>query len=179
MARVATIPGEPVGQARPRSFARCPGNPAACAAKQCRPFVTVYTKDTDKAWRAAARAALERYGKPTMLEGPVGLSMLFLRTMPKGEQRKTSVPPRRWDASYGFDIDNLAKAVMDLLVAEGWLKDDSQVARLVVEKVVGAQGETPRVTFALWPLEPYRAPKAREQDVAREEGPTARARDEA
>lgn len=150
----AIIPGEPEPAARPRSFARCPGNVAACAGKTCRPFLTVYTKKADKDFRARAVETLKSVKPAPGFITAVGVSVLFVLPRPTTEHRKTAPVPRRWHVARP-DADNLLKALLDAAVEAGWLSNDTIVSRTVVEKVAAAQGEEPCTKFAVYDLEPY------------------------
>lgn len=132
-----TIPGEPVAQGRPRGFHR-PGV-----------GVRMYDPPKSRSWKGAAqvhyRDALERAGitAPAFPDGPVELHVLAVFTCPRSKHRKR-VPLPRQPKSTKPDSENIAKAVMD--AGNGLLyMDDEQVARLTVEKIVGAQDEAPRV----------------------------------
>lgn len=139
-----TIPGEPVAQGRPRGFYR-PGM-----------GVRMYDPGKSRSWKGAAqvhyREAIEKAAAaaPIFQAGPVELHVLAVFTCPRSKHRKRDPLPRT-PKSTKPDSENIAKAVMD--AANGLLfLDDSQVARLTVVKVVGAQGEAPRVevTVAPW-----------------------------
>lgn len=141
---VLAIPGEPVPQARPRAFyLRGQG---------------IRFHDTDEciAWKRAAaatmRVALQRAGvrAPLYAEGPLELHVLAVFTCPSSHHRKREPLPRRPHASVP-DADNLAKAVQDAGKGLLWT-DDGQVVRLVAEKIIGAQGEPPRVLLMVRPL---------------------------
>jgi Holliday junction resolvase RusA-like endonuclease len=122
-----------------------------------RPFATTYTpRDGDYAkWHEQAlvllRAAVA--GLPP-LEGPLGLKAVFLFEMPAGEHRKTAARPRRWHEAKP-DWDNVSKAIADVLVEAGWLRDDAKIAESVVQKVVAEQGAYPAIHVTLYRLAPY------------------------
>lgn len=127
-----------------------------------KPFVQTYTRESGEfaAWRDAAllvmRAARARAGRPP-LEGPVGLNVVFLFTMPKGEHRIREPRPRRWHTSKP-DVDNALKAIMDAAVMAGWVADDAPVAQVNAQKIVAAQGEEPGAHVTLFALPPIAAP---------------------
>lgn len=130
-----SIPGVPVAQGRPRAVRF--GNSAR-----------LYDPSKSRSWKGAAQVhmleALEAAGlRAPAFVGPVNLTILAVWPCPKGRERKSSPAPRTWKASRP-DADNVAKAVMDAANSV-LLADDAQVARLVVSKIVGAQGEGPRV----------------------------------
>jgi Holliday junction resolvase RusA-like endonuclease len=95
---------------------------------------------------AVARAYLAR---PAFLE-PVELTIVAVFPCPRSERRKRKPAQRRPHALWP-DADNVGKAVMDAGKGVLW-QDDGQVARLVVEKLYGAQDEEPRVEVLVRPL---------------------------
>lgn len=123
------VPGDPVPQPRPRvstrgGFARAyvPGKHPVHAYRQ-----------------AIAAAALEAGATPTTTEPiTVILDLVFARPpshlTKKGLRKVAPLLPR-------FDVDNCAKAALDALNGVAWA-DDSQVARLVVEKSYGTEART-------------------------------------
>lgn len=135
------VPGEPVAQGRPRAFRTPKG------------FIRTYDPEKSRSWKGVAQvhyeAALKTQGlaMPAFPAGqPLELRVVAVFTCPKSQHRQVPVP-RRPKAGRP-DPDNIAKAVMD--AGNGILfADDSQVARLVVEKFVGAQGEAPRVELVV------------------------------
>jgi Holliday junction resolvase RusA-like endonuclease len=123
------VPGNPVPQPRPRvstrgGFARAyvPGKHPVHAYRQ-----------------AIAAAALEAGATPTTTEPlTVILDLVFARPAShltkKGLRNGAPVLPR-------FDVDNCAKACLDALNGVAFA-DDSQVAKLVVEKSYGTEART-------------------------------------
>ena len=109
-----------------------------------------------RSWKGMAqvhmREALEHAGvtAPLFADGPLELHVLAVFTCPRSQWRKREPLQRRPKATRP-DGENIAKAVQDAGTGLLWL-DDAQVARLVVEKVVGAQEEAPRVelTVCAW-----------------------------
>jgi len=84
---------------------------------------------------------------------PVEVRILIVTPLPKTKERKTIEVVRDWCvAQRKGDADNLAKGPLDAALGVLWY-DDSQVASLTIEKVVGAQGEGPRCEIMIWPLE--------------------------
>lgn len=136
-----TIPGEPVAQGRPRAFvARKSGRPR------------LYDPPRARAWKAAARAwmtiAMNR--RPPLL-GPVLVRIQAVWACPRDEWR-VRAPRKRRDHGQRPDAENVAKAVLD--AASGiCYRDDAQVAKLYVEKFIGAQDEPARVELQVVPLE--------------------------
>jgi Holliday junction resolvase RusA-like endonuclease len=121
---------------------------------------SVYLPPSIKAWKRQAEAHLENakrqsgYGpRPILPEGePLEVLILVVGELPKSKHRKRNPIPRRWQVSQrAGDFDNLAKPVCDAATGILW-HDDRQVARATVEKIVGAQGEEPRLEIIARPL---------------------------
>lgn len=84
---------------------------------------------------------------------PVEVSLLFVSALPKSKERKTIQVLRDWCVSLRKgDADNLAKGPLDAAKGIIW-HDDTQVASLRIEKVVGAQGELPRTEMMVRALD--------------------------
>ena len=127
MAITFSVPGDPVPQPRPRVSTRGGFARAYVPAKH-----PVHEYRTQIA--AAARdAGLTETGEPLS----VVIDAVFAR--PKSHLRKSGVKP---DAPKlpRPDVDNLAKAVLDAL--QDVVGDDTNVARLVVEKSYGTEART-------------------------------------
>lgn len=139
------IPGEPVAQGRPRGFYRSGLG------------VRMYDPEQSRKWKDLARAhyaaAIQSAGQlSASTNGRVGVEMHVLAVFacPRSSHRKKPVP-RRWRIGRP-DADNIGKACLD--AGTGLLyHDDSQVARLVVEKRIAAQGETPFVQVTVRELD--------------------------
>jgi Holliday junction resolvase RusA-like endonuclease len=135
------VPGEPIAQGRPRGFYK-PGL-----------GVRMYDPAKSRSWKGAAqvhyREALERAGlqAPAFPDGAVELHVLAVFTCPLSKHRKRD-PIGRQPHTGNKDADNIGKACADAANGILWA-DDRQVARLVVEKIVGAQGEAPRVEMTV------------------------------
>ena len=127
MAITFTVPGDPVPQPRPRVSTR--GG-----------FARAYVPSTHPvhAYRDAIAAAARSAGLTTTGEVlNVVIDAVFER--PKSHLRKSGVnldAPRLPRP----DVDNLAKAVLDAL--QDVMGDDTNVARLVVEKSYGTEART-------------------------------------
>ena len=125
-------PGLPIGQPRVRASKR--GSHAA-----------VYTPSTADAWKAAVAAAAVEAGMVPTVED-VRCRIVFAQPRPKAHLRtgkragelRDDLPP--WPRRY--DLDNMAKAVLDALKGIAWA-DDCQVQRLSLSRRWAAPGETP------------------------------------
>jgi len=124
-----SVPGDPVPQPRPRVSTR--GG-----------FARAYVPAKHPVHKYRLRIANAAHGAgatPTK-EAPltVILDLVFARPAShltkKGLRRGAPLLPR-------FDVDNCAKAALDALNGVAWA-DDSQVARLVVEKSYGTEART-------------------------------------
>jgi Holliday junction resolvase RusA-like endonuclease len=127
MAITFTVPGEPVPQPRPRVSTR--GG-----------FARAYvpSKHPVHAYReAVALSAVAAGVQQTAEPLNVVIDAVFVR--PKSHMRKDGVKP---DAPKlpRPDVDNLGKAVLDAL--QPVIGDDTNVARLVVEKSYGPEART-------------------------------------
>lgn len=129
-----TIPGEPVGQGRPRATVGKDGKPRMYSPKAS----TAWRKRAAQYMKAAVRAPFE---------GPVKLDICAFFAVPKSRERK------REGNQIGFgtpctkkpDFDNVAKAVCD--AGNGILfVDDAQVVDCRVRKAWAGQSVEPRVT---------------------------------
>jgi Holliday junction resolvase RusA-like endonuclease len=105
--------------------------------------MTAYDPAKSRNWKATAQEhMLTARGVEPPLQGPVSCEIAATFTCPRGDWRKQP-RQRRWHAKKP-DAENVSKAVLDAATGVLWL-DDSQVAHLVVVKVVGRQGEGPQV----------------------------------
>jgi Holliday junction resolvase RusA-like endonuclease len=77
-----------------------------------------------------------------IIAGPCYCHITAIFPRPKSKTKKTGTNPRLPHTSKP-DTDNLAKAVCDALNGVAW-KDDSQVCRLTVTKLVAAADEESR-----------------------------------
>ncbi len=120
------VDGEPVGQPRPRAFARKFGS-----TYQAR----VYDPGTAEGWKSCIAAAALPHRPQTPLVGPIRLRLAFAMRRPKSHYRTGKYSGElRADAPIWHigtpDADNLAKAVLDALTQIGMWKDDAQVFSL-------------------------------------------------
>lgn len=83
---------------------------------------------------------------PVPLDGPVALVLCFVLPRPKSLVWKSKPMPRVWCPKRP-DCDNLAKAVLDAMA--GCWRDDSQVCRLEIVKVIAAGDEQPHVEISI------------------------------
>jgi Holliday junction resolvase RusA-like endonuclease len=132
------VPGKPVGQPRPRAFARKMGNGKFCA--------RVFDAGTAESWKSAIAAEASQHKPAAPISGPVRLRIVFNLPRPKGHYvgGKIERGLRATAPVYHTgkpDADNLATAVMDALTQCGWFwVDDAQVAVLTSAKLYADSG---------------------------------------
>lgn len=106
-----------------------------------------------KPWREAVRQEVIR-SRMAMLEGPVGLSVVFRLSRPKSHHTSkgglTKGAPRHHRSKP--DVDKLLRSTFDGLTGSAY-KDDSQVCMVSAEKRYCARGERPGAVISLWVLE--------------------------
>lgn len=161
------IPGNPVPGLRPRAKVtpRLPELQLLARARQARklrdllPLFTpgVYhpTSERMREWQRRASWELERARRAAEAVGwsidpgePISVRILCVFELPKGRRRVRMPPERSWAMAgapgHQGDWDNLGKPVCDVASGILW-PDDAQIVRAMVEKVVGAQDEPPRL----------------------------------
>ena len=124
--------GDPKGQPRPRAFARRIGEAH---------FARMYDSDVADAWKQAVDLGIERElrANPVMLPrfGAYDCALTFFFRRPKSHYGKAGHVKASAPVCHVSkpDADNLAKLVLDRITRGGRIwRDDSQVARLRVEK---------------------------------------------
>lgn len=135
---VVSIPAEPIAQGRPRLSSR--GG-----------FARAYDPPKSRTWKAFvadyAAKAMEDAGITELLEGPLLIRIRFGFPLPKSQHRKRSPVPRQWHMKRP-DLDNLYKGVID--ACEGVIYHrDSEIVKVVMDKVIVAQGDAPFVNFVV------------------------------
>jgi Holliday junction resolvase RusA-like endonuclease len=123
-----SVPGDPVPQPRPRYSAR--GGFARAYVPSAHPV---------HAYREAIALAAKLAGV-TITGEPVSVIIDAVFARPKSHRNKAGVKASAPSLPRP-DCDNVAKAALDALTGVAW-EDDSQVARLVVEKSYGDEGRT-------------------------------------
>lgn len=144
------LEGEPHPQGRPR---------ARIVREGFRQRASVYEAPEDTEWKrmaaATMRVMLQRFDlrQPLFAEGALELHLGLYFELPKTYHRKRQ-PVLRAAHVVKPDASNVLKAVEDAGNGVLW-DDDSRIARVVVEKLMGAQGEQPRVELHVfrvgWP----------------------------
>jgi Holliday junction resolvase RusA-like endonuclease len=173
----AVIPGPPPPMPRPRSVLvpTMSTRPALALAHRARSLQQLYALfrasvysgghgSPIERWKSTAGALLRDakhragYGtRPILPQGePLEVLVLVVQPLAKSRHRKTPAkqPRRTWatkGGKGGGDWDNFGKPICDAANGILWV-DDAQVARGMVEKVVAAQGEPPRLEVIATPL---------------------------
>jgi len=102
----------------------------------------VYDPGTADDWKSVV--ALHLMSMKQYFEGPVYLSIIFIMHRPKKLMRKKDPVGRIWCATKKRnDVDNLAKAVMDVLTDMKFWEDDGQVCYLNAQKLYAAKEADP------------------------------------
>lgn len=135
--------GIPKGQPRPRTFARKMGN---------RHVARVFDPGTADAWKADVVLSAREHRPDEPLEGPVRVAIDFYLRRPKRLMRKRDPDGTIWCTSKP-DRDNLDKAVLDALTADGWFRDDCQVVAGEVRKFYHGKAEAPGAMITVEPIE--------------------------
>lgn len=135
---VVSIPAEPIAQGRPRLSSR--GG-----------FARAYDPPKSRTWKAFvadyAAKAMEDAGITELLEGPLLIRIRFGFPLPKSQHRKKEPVLRQWHMKRP-DLDNLYKGVID--ACEGVIYHrDSEIVKVVMDKVIVAQGDAPFVNFVV------------------------------
>lgn len=102
-----------------------------------------------KAWQKVVGlgAAMARGAGVPPLQGPVELVVEFYLARPKYLAKRAT--PQHLTRP---DVDKLTRAVGDALTGICW-EDDGQVVRLVASKAYAEQGDQPRATITVRPVE--------------------------
>jgi Holliday junction resolvase RusA-like endonuclease len=130
--------GTPKGQPRVKAYVR--GRHAG-----------VYTPDTANAWKMEVREAVLREPERPTTTGPVSVELAFWMPRPKGHLRKdgTLKPSAPEHHAQKPDIDNLAKAVLDVLTDLQVWADDAQVHSLEITRSWADEGWPSGCSIAL------------------------------
>lgn len=144
LALCVRIAGPPQPQQRHRS-ARRKGKGGNVYVASFEPPASASWKGVAKVvMQTAVRVATGSEAPPWPADAPLEVHVLAVFPLGAAGHLKRGVRARGWHLKHQGDADNIAKAALDAGNGVLWL-DDRQVVRLVVEKVVAAQDEAPRV----------------------------------
>jgi Holliday junction resolvase RusA-like endonuclease len=85
------------------------------------------------------------------MDGPLMVKIRFGFPLPKSQHRKTP-KPMMWHIKRP-DLDNLYKGVIDAMEGIVYFRD-SEIVKVVMDKVIVAQGEAPYVNLVVMKMEP-------------------------
>jgi len=143
-----TVDGKPKGQPRVRAY-----NPKHSK------HAKVYDPGTANDWKSLVALAAKKVAPKKPITGPVFVDMLF--SMPRPGNHHVSCdksrPVKKTAPHYHVskpDVDNLAKAVLDVLSDIGYWTDDQLVSVLKVAKIYtqSEYQEKPGVSVQVWPM---------------------------
>jgi Holliday junction resolvase RusA-like endonuclease len=136
-----TIPAEPIAQGRPRLSSR--GG-----------FARAYDPPKSRSWKALvadfAEKAMKDQGITKPMEGPLMVKIRFGFPLPKSQYRKNP-KPMMWHMKRP-DLDNLYKGVIDAMEGIVYPRD-SEIVKVIMDKVIVPQGEAPYVNLAVMTVE--------------------------
>lgn len=123
-------------------------------------YATNYTpeKDLVNVFKQAVQLAFRVAYSGPPLDGPVGLSVLFVMPRPASKVWKRKPMPREWAPTAKADVDNLLKAVMDALNKRAWT-DDRRVCEALPRKCIAAGDEKPHAEIRIESLEDIEPPQ--------------------
>ncbi len=128
------IQAEPIAQGRPR---------LTTINGQARAFDPKKSRDWKSFIKDVASTAMTKAGYSQPIQGPLVARIRFGFSLPKSQYRKRTPRVRSWHTKRP-DIDNLTKAIFDACESVVFL-NDTQIVRLVADKIICAQGEAPFV----------------------------------
>lgn len=132
---------------------RIPGEPVAWARAGHAPGGFSFTPKVQRQFGALVKA-IAQDSLPAdwqLIDGPVALSVECVFARPASRCRKKDRPHERDWCVGRKDWDNCGKIVSDALNGIVW-KDDRQVVRGWVNKLLGRQNEPPHVEVMIFPL---------------------------
>lgn len=138
------VPGVPNSQPRQRHALR--------RTKAGKTFIHNYTdeKHPVNTYKAVVRLCCKSAMRSIeLMSGPVEMQLLFVFPRSKAQTTKNK-PMHRLPHAKKPDLDNLEKAILDALNGVAWV-DDSQVCKVLKEKIIAAGDEQPRTIVRIRP----------------------------
>ena len=140
------IPGEVVGQGRPRM--------RTVKTKDGRSFASAYDPAKSRSYKALIQDIAARemaYSNAEVITGPVSVSIVAAKPWPRSQWRKRTPRGCEWWTGKP-DIDNIAKAILDAMSGVVYL-DDTQVCEISITKMRPEQGNPGGVTVDVVEIE--------------------------
>ena len=105
-----------------------------------------YTPKKTRQFESTAAELIAKHSPPTLLVGPVAISVMFVLPRPKRLCRKKDPDFETAECFSRPDLDNLTKSLLDSIQNSGQVwSDDSQVQHMVLEKVYAEKSGKPRI----------------------------------
>lgn len=131
-----------------------PVQPVACPRPRVTKYGTYYPK-TYKQFMSSTKALINEdvirfidENKQLLKAGALSIDYTFIFRRPKALQAKKFSAARILHIKRP-DLDNLIKAVNDLLQNTGLIKDDSQICSFTGSKYYAGKGESPSITIKI------------------------------
>ena len=118
------------------------------------------------AFKEAVQLCFRVAHKGPPLDGPIGLSVLFVLPRSTAKVWKRKPMPREWAPTAKADIDNLLKAIMDALNKLAWT-DDRRICMALPRKCIAAGNERPHAEIVIETLDSDPTPTQRTQEEAK------------
>ena len=128
------VHGLPKGQPRPQAF--------SMKQKDGTSIARLKMRGTAEAWKGDIVLAGKDWRPASPIQGPVDVQLEFWMPRPKRLMRIKDTELAIFHEAKP-DLDNLIKAVLDVLTSDGLWLDDSQVSRLQAVKMYHAKGGSP------------------------------------
>lgn len=138
------VPGIPNSQPRQRHTLR--------RTKTGKTFIQNYTPQDApvNSYKAVVRLCCRfAMREKKLIEGPIEMQLVFIFPRSKSQTWKNK-PMHRMEHTKKPDLDNLEKAILDALNGVAWV-DDSQVCRVLKEKLIASGDESPRAIVRIRP----------------------------
>jgi Holliday junction resolvase RusA-like endonuclease len=95
----------------------------------------VFTPKRTHEFEQLVCSVAKQYTPPQPLEGSIHIDIKFYFNPPKKQIKKNSGSFEGVPKSSRPDLDNLIKSILDGLSSSGFWKDDSQISKIIAEKM--------------------------------------------